>query len=147
MKELTGGCLCGEVTYSIPDKIKYSGYCHCSGCRKFSGSSFSVFAGVTQGDLKINSGENQIKYFEESESTILGFCQNCGSSLFGVKPQTGLVHIRMGSLNDAPSLRPQVHVFVGSKADWDIVSDDLPQFEAGPPERKSVTEEGNVQDS
>jgi hypothetical protein len=40
-----------------------------------------------------------------------------------------LVHVALGSLIDAPSLRPTKHIFVGSKAPWFEITDDLPQFE------------------
>ena len=55
MKKLTGRCLCGAIEYSVPDRFQYPGYCHCSDCRKFSGSSFSVIGGIPTEDL-INHG-------------------------------------------------------------------------------------------
>jgi hypothetical protein len=39
------------------------------------------------------------------------------------------VHVALGSLADAPSIRPSAHIFVGSKAPWYTITDDLPQFE------------------
>jgi hypothetical protein len=63
----------------------------------------------------------------------LAFCVVCGSSLFTEKPLKGLVHLRLGTLMDSPSLMPQAHVLVGSKAPWFEIADNLPQFEDLPP--------------
>lgn len=134
MKMLRGECLCGSVKFEIPDDLAYSGYCHCSECRKFSGSSFSVFAGVKTDNIDILSGADNISYYEKTEDSHLGFCSKCGSSLFSRKPKIGLSHIRMGCLNEAPTLAPQAHLHVASKATWDHINDELPKFDQGPPQ-------------
>jgi hypothetical protein len=56
-------------------------------------------------------------------------CAACGSLLFSVVREGAYVHVAMGSLVDAPSIRPTEHIFVGSKAPWFDITDDLPQFE------------------
>ena len=81
--QLRGSCLCGRVNISVPDRFSYFGSCHCSQCRKFSGSAFSVLAGVPYEDFQVDSGESEIRYFVKSETGTLAFCGNCGSSLFG----------------------------------------------------------------
>lgn len=48
-KTLRGRCLCGAVEYQIPDTLEYAGYCHCSECRRFSGSAFSAFRDAGSG--------------------------------------------------------------------------------------------------
>ena len=53
----------------------------------------------------------------------------CGSLLFSVVRDGAFVHVAMGSLVDAPSIRPTEHIFVGSKAPWFEITDDLPQFQ------------------
>ena len=133
MDKLRGSCLCGAVQYQIPDQLQYAAYCHCSECRRFSGSAFSAVGGVARDYLEINSGEELIKYFKKTEASNMAFCSVCGSSLFAEKPLKGLVHLRLGTLMDCPSLKPQAHVFVGSKAPWFEITDQLPQFEGLPP--------------
>ncbi len=71
-----------------------------------------------------------IKHYPKSEDTVLGFCSICGSSLYADKPQRGMVHLRLGTLFDTPSLVPQTHAFVGSKVPWYAIQDGLPEFEA-----------------
>lgn len=131
MKQLNGRCLCGAVEYTAPDALQYSGYCHCSDCRRFSGSAFSAMGGVPLAELRILKGAEQIGRYAKSAQTVLCFCRNCGSSLYAEKPLRGMAHLRLGSLDEAPSLAPQFHSYVGSKASWFAICDGLPQFTAG----------------
>ena len=131
MKKLTGRCLCGTVEYEVTDTFKYSGFCHCSDCRRFSGSAASAMAGIEAEEFRIEKGADAITTYEKSASTVLAFCRVCGSSLYAVKPKRNMVHLRLGTLNEAPNLAPQFHSYVGSKATWDQICDGLPQFEAG----------------
>lgn len=132
MKHLRGSCLCSRVQYKVTDVFNYSGYCHCSECRKFSGSAFSAFGGVDENCFEIELGGEFVAYYEKSENTRLAFCKVCGSSLFGKKVSSNMLHIRLGTLDEAPSQKPQAHVFVGSKADWFTFCDSLPQFDTVP---------------
>ena len=54
-------------------------------------------------------------------------CGTCGSLLFSVVRDGEYVHVAMGSLQDEPTIRPAGHIFVGSKAPWFEITDDLPQ--------------------
>ena len=135
-RRLRGSCLCGSVKVSVPDHFPYFGTCHCSQCRKFSGSAFSVIAGVPFAEFEIVSGESDISYFEKSETGTLAFCSRCGSSLFGIRSDIKMMHVRAGILDDAPSQKPDTHLFVDSKAPWHTITDDLKQFEQKPPRHK-----------
>lgn len=130
MSELRGGCLCGAVEYTIPDALQYARYCHCSECRRFSGSVFSAFGGIPKTNFRLLKGAESIKQFRKSANTLLAFCGTCGSSLYAEKLDRDMLHLRLGSLADAPSVTPQAHVFVGSKVPWFDIHDGLPQFEA-----------------
>jgi hypothetical protein len=134
---LTGSCLCGRVNISVPDRFSYFGSCHCSQCRKFSGSAFSAVAGVPYEDFHVKSGESEIRYFVKSETGRLAFCGNCGSSLFGKRKDIRMIHLRAGILDDAPSQQPQYHVCTNSKAPWYTITDDLKQYEGLPPSKRS----------
>jgi hypothetical protein len=135
-RRLKGSCLCGGVRISVPDRFAYFGTCHCSQCRKFSGSAFSVFAGVPFAEFEIANGESQIGYFEKSETGTLAFCSQCGSSLFGIRSDIEMMHVRAGILDDVPSQKPNSHCFVGSKAPWHIITDEIRQYEELPQPRK-----------
>jgi hypothetical protein len=108
------------------------GNCHCSECRKFSGSDYASVGGLDSSKFKIIDGESDITYFHKTEETDLAFCSVCGSSLFSRK-NTGRRHnVRLGILNDIPANKPTFHIFTGSKAEWNNICDDLLQFEEGP---------------
>jgi hypothetical protein len=132
MKKIKGSCFCGLVEFIIKDDFHYAGYCHCSGCRKTSGACGVAVGAISPENFSITKGEKHIRKYKRSESAIANFCDNCGSRLYGEKPDTKFIHIRYGSLNDKPTLLPQAHIFAGSKADWYEITDTLPQFEGFP---------------
>lgn len=137
MGKLKGRCLCGEVEFEIEDSLKYAGFCHCSQCRRLSGSAFSSFGGLAESKLDIKLGSEKITYFEKSEGSKIAFCSKCGSQLFSHKIGKGLIHVRLGTLDESPSKEPQAHVFVDSKAGWFNFCDDLPKFNELPVSEKS----------
>jgi len=106
-------------------------YCHCSNCRRTTGSAFKPFAGIPREKLSIVHGEQYLRIYGGGES-FDAHCRECGSLLYSVVRQGTYVHVAMGTLVDEPSIRPDKHIFVGSKANWHAITDDLPQYEAFP---------------
>lgn len=128
---LVGKCECGAVRYRVADAFLYAMNCHCSRCRAATGSAFKAFAGIEREKLEITDGPDKVLVFGEEDLNHTR-CGVCGSLLFSVMRDGAYVHVAMGSLVDAPSLRPTKHIFVGSKAPWYEITDDLPQFEEYP---------------
>jgi hypothetical protein len=125
---LAGGCECGKVRYRVEDAFGYASNCHCSRCRAATGSAFKPFAGIERERLEITDGADELLIVGE-ETLNDTRCRACGSLLFSVVFDGAVVHVALGSLADAPSMRPTKHIFVGSKAPWFEITDDLPQFE------------------
>jgi hypothetical protein len=125
---LGGKCECGTVGYRVADAFLYAANCHCSRCRAATGSAFKAFAGIEREKLEITDGRDSLLVYGEEELHDTR-CRACGSFLFSVVRDGEYVHVAMGSLVDAPSIRPTHHIFVGSKAPWFEITDDLPQFE------------------
>jgi hypothetical protein len=125
---LVGKCRCGAVRYTVLDAFLYAANCHCSGCRAATGSAFKAFAGIERENLKITDGMNDIAVFGDNDANDTR-CGACGSFLFSVVRDGAFVHVAMVSLVDAPAIRPTEHIFVGSKAPWFEITDDLPQFD------------------
>jgi hypothetical protein len=125
---LVGKCECGTVRYRVADAFLYAANCHCSRCRAATGSAFKPFAGIEREKLEITNGRDKLLIVGESNSNDTR-CATCGSLLFSVVRNGAYVHVAMGSLVDTPSLRPNKHIFVGSKASWFEITDNLPQFE------------------
>jgi hypothetical protein len=108
----TGGCLCGSVRYSVRGAPAHVGRCHCTDCRKESGSAFSIY------------GQWPIEAFEMSGEIVSykgrGFCPRCGSRILNPPdPDDALIEIRIGSLDDAPfDLRPEHEIWVKRRESW-----------------------------
>ena len=128
VKELVGRCECGAVEYRVADAFRYAANCHCSRCRAATGSAFKPFAGIEREQLELTSGADRLLVVGE-ETLNDTRCARCGSLLFSVVRDGEWVHVALGSLRDTPSIRPTKHIFVGSKAPWFEITDDLPQHD------------------
>ena len=125
---LVGRCECGAVRYRVADEFLYASNCHCSRCRAATGSAFKPFAGIEREKLELTEGGDALLVVGEEDSNDTR-CAACGSLLFSVVWDGAYVHVALGSLVDAPGIRPTSHIFVGSKAPWFEITDGLPQFE------------------
>jgi hypothetical protein len=127
-RSLAGKCLCGAVHYAVADEFAYAANCHCSNCRRTTGSAFKPFAGIGRDRLGISTGEDNLMIFGD-ETANNTHCRLCGSLLYSVVREGAYVHVAMGTLVDDPSIRPTAHIFVGSKAPWFTITDGLPQYD------------------
>jgi hypothetical protein len=127
-RTLAGRCFCGAVHYAVADEFAYAANCHCSNCRRTTGSAFKPFAGIAREKLRITQGADSLMTFGE-ESGHDAHCKSCGSLLYSVVREGAFVHVAMGTLLDDPSIRPRAHIFVGSKAPWFTITDGLPQYQ------------------
>lgn len=125
---LSGECLCGDVHYRVEDSFLYALHCHCSQCRKATGSAFKPFAGIERSKLSVIKGQDALVLFGEENAHDVR-CKRCGSYLYSVVRDGQYVHVTLGTLVDTPSIQPTAHIFVGSKAPWYIINDDLPQHQ------------------
>ena len=132
---LAGQCLCGAVRYAVPDEFRYAYNCHCGNCRRATGSAFKPFAGIERVKLRVTQGEDGLLIFGDGDSDDAAHdahCKVCGSLLYSVVRAGEFVHITLGTLGDAPSVRPSAHLFVGSMAAWFTITDALPQHDEFP---------------
>ncbi|MFN0162966.1 MAG: GFA family protein [Burkholderiales bacterium] len=130
---LHASCLCKGIALEIDGSIRDLLYCHCSMCRKSHGSAFRARGRVRTTDLRWVRGEELMRFYESSPGELRGFCSVCGSNIFtkfANRPRE--LGLALGILDDDPGTRPICHVFVGSKAPWHEITDDLPQYEAFP---------------
>lgn len=127
---MQGRCLCGKVRYRLSASPKKMYYCHCSQCRRASGSSFATNLAVAVQDFQILSGEMTIKAYESRPNKRRWFCGHCGSPIFSQVTGEAFVYLRAGTLDHDYQLRPQAHIHVGTKAPWFHIMDDLPQQQA-----------------
>ena len=123
---LAGKCECGATRYRVEDAFLYAANCHCSNCRASTGSAFKPFAGIEREKLEVVEGAGTLLVWGEPDANHTR-CGVCGSLLYSVVSEGARVHVALGSLVDEPSIRPSGHIFVGSKAAWFEITDDLPQ--------------------
>lgn len=130
---LSGGCLCGAVRYELGAAPEWSHYCHCSRCRKATGSSFAANLFVPLEALRFTAGEERVRAFQppEAERFTHAFCEACGSTLPWRNPRRGRAVVPMGSLDADPGYTPKAHIFVASRAAWTEIRDALPQHPEG----------------
>src|SRR4051812_47788107 len=112
---LNGACECGAVRYRVADEFGYAFNCHCSRCRAGTGSAFKSVAGIESGKLEIVAGDDRLVVWPEPDRGHAR-CGVCGSFLYSVVRNGEWVHVGMGTLEDEPSIRPEAHIYVGSKA-------------------------------
>ena len=127
-RSLAGKCLCGSVHYAVADEFVYAANCHCSNCRRTTGSAFKPFAGIGRNRLRITKGDDNLMIVGEVNANDT-HCSLCGSLLYSVVRDGAFVHVAMGTLVEDPTIRPRAHIFVGSKAPWFTITDDLPQYQ------------------
>ena len=125
---LAGRCFCGAVHYTVADQFVYAANCHCSNCRRTTGSAFKPFAGIEREKFVVTKGEEARMIFGDDKGHD-AHCARCGSLLYSLVRDSAWVHVAMGTLLDDPSIRPTAHIFVGSKAPWFTITDGLPQYE------------------
>ncbi len=128
---LLGECLCGDIRYRVEDSFLYALNCHCSQCRKATGSAFKPFAGIGRSKLSVFEGDKAPQIFGD-ENGHDARCKRCGSLLYSLVRDGQYVHVTFGTLVDTPSIQPTAHIFVGSKAQWYTINDNLPQHQELP---------------
>ena len=101
-------------------------------CRKAHGAAFATFASVRPEEFRWTSGADLVSAFESSPGEERLFCTKCGSSL-GASTGGRIDSVTLGTVDGDPGIRPRSHIFVGSKAEWHEIEDDLPRFEEQPP--------------
>lgn len=126
---ITGGCFCGRVRYEINAPLFNARSCHCSRCRKAFNGSGSAYAEVASGSFTWVNGEQELTRYESTSGWALCFCRTCGTTLAGI--HQGAVHgVTLGSVDGDPGVQIGMHIFVGSRAPWDHIGGDAPQFSA-----------------
>lgn len=131
-----GGCLCGGVRFEISGPIRNIVHCHCSRCRKAQGSAFATNGIVNDIDFKLVSGGDMLTAYESSPGQTKYFCKVCGSPIMSKtvsKPDQ--VRVRVGTIESDIEERPMAHIFVTSKANWEEIAGNLPQYESHEPGR------------
>lgn len=123
-----GKCLCEKVRYRISCTLTHASHCHCSMCRRQHGAAYATYANIDPEKFQWLSGEDLVKNYQLPSGDGWCFCAECGSTLAGT--EDGVVtSVTLGTIEGDPKVRAGSHIFVGSKAPWFEITDDLPQFD------------------
>ncbi len=125
-----GACLCGQITFDVREP-EVMGFCHCTRCQRWSGGAGIAEIEVEGTNFEVTGGQELIKHFTQEGFSGVGFCSNCGSSLYAFGD--GKYYVCAGTLQDL-KLKPQYHMMVAHKATWDEITGDAPQHPEFPPE-------------
>lgn len=129
---IQGACLCHVIQLQIEDDFKYAFFCHCSLCRKRSGSAFASIGGIDSEKVMVTHGETLILKEGETPDGYRAICPKCFVPLFTVLMDQKRTHVNLGCLINEISCKPDHHIHVASKASWYEIKDSLPQYDELP---------------
>lgn len=128
---LTGECFCGSVKYRIEGRLFAARSCHCSRCRKAFSAQASSYAQAEPGSFAWVEGEDLLTSYVGKHGAGKRFCSKCGSTLCGIVD--GEIHgVTLGCLNEDPGISIEMHIFVGSKAPWEVIPDGVVAYQTVP---------------
>lgn len=112
-----GGCLCGQVRFSVSGPAKWTAYCHCQSCRRHSGAPVSAFAGFERDQVSFTAGE--MTRYSTSPGVLRGFCGRCGSTLtYEGDRWPSEVHFHVGAFDQPEAFPPTEHAFAEERISW-----------------------------
>jgi hypothetical protein len=128
---INGSCFCGSITYQVNGALHDARSCHCSRCRKAFSSQASAYAEIEPGSFEWVSGEEKLVSYESKNGGGLKFCSTCGSTLCGTA--NGEIHgVTLGCIDGDPGVSIGMHIFVGSKAPWEVMPKGVLMYDERP---------------
>lgn len=131
-----GKCLCGAVEIEIAGKVSDIIHCHCSLCRKNSGTAYATNGFIDTDSFSVIKGEQNLSTFSFKPGRNRHFCKTCGSPVYSSNADDpSRLRLRLGILDSDITERPISHNFVSSKANWEEIDADLPKYDRFEPQR------------
>ena len=127
---INGSCLCGKVKFEVTPPFTAFRYCHCSRCRKASGSGHAANVLVPRAQFRWLAGEEGVKRYDvpQAKRFSVWFCTECGSRVpHHIRTREDML-VPAGSLDADPQMRPEHNIFWDSKAAWCTAPEALPHF-------------------
>lgn len=128
---IEGSCLCGAVRYEVAGPFLRSAHCHCSRCRRATGSAHATNLYVASDQLRWLAGEDRVRRYDlpTARSFSTTFCTACGTPLPGHTRSGAEIVVPVGSLDREPVLKPQLNIFWASRPGWSCADSDLPSYD------------------
>lgn len=129
---LKGRCACKAVAYEVADEFVAAFNCHCSNCRAMTGSAFLPWGEIERDKIRLIADADSVLAIGDADAGRPVVCATCLSLLYWPVRSDQYVRVPYGTLVDEPTLKPTAHIFVGSKATWYEILDDLPRHDEYP---------------
>ena len=131
--EYSGSCLCKGIKFKVTGNFDSFYLCHCRYCRKDTGSAYAANLFSSKANLEWAKNETEIKIFQPHKSNhVKAFCTNCGSALPNIQMDGKLLVVPAGCLDTILDNRPNAHIFISNKANWDCSLEEINKFERFP---------------
>jgi hypothetical protein len=131
-----GSCLCGTVRVEILGGVSSIIHCHCSRCRKSSGTAYATNGFVAADGFTILQGADAVNAYQTAPGRKKHFCRLCGSPLYSSNAaDASRYRLRLGMLDSSIAERPISHNFVSSAACWENLDANLPRYDSHEPGR------------
>jgi len=130
MANITGGCLCGRVRYTVNGEPAFSGLCHCRNCQRYTGSAFEALIAFPAASVSV---QGELKTYDDTGDSGLPvhrrFCPNCGSGVVNeVDVLPGVTIVLAGTLDDPAAFKPTMDVYWSSAQPWVHTSSERTRF-------------------
>lgn len=129
---MRGKCLCGAVEFELSGQMPAIYQCHCSLCRRITGSSANAATIVDRDQLNWLRGEESIRRYVSDSGYQSHFCADCGSPLPNPTRADSAWWVPVGLLDEDDRIELALHLYTGSKAGWDSLPQAGEHFEAMP---------------
>jgi len=129
-----GSCLCGSVKFEARPPYSAFRYCHCSRCRKASGSAHASNLFVPEKQFTWKAGRERVTHFDlpSAKTFAVSFCTRCGSRVPHKLRGRDDFLVPAGLLDNDPGARPENTIYWGSRAPWYVEPQAIPKFDERP---------------
>lgn len=123
-----GGCNCGAVAWEVAGAPRDVYVCHCSICRRWTGANGVAVVVVPKAAFRWLRGADLVRSWRKPGADwASSFCSTCGSVLPGENDATRMFVPAGAIAEGAEGLAVAHHIFVASRAPWDVIGDDRRQ--------------------
>ena len=135
MADLSGGCLCGRVRYTLSGEPAFTALCHCRNCQRYTGSSFEAVVVYPSTSVSL---DGELKTYNDTgdsgQQVRRRFCPNCGSGVIAEADiMPGVTIVLAGSLDDPSAYKPGIEIYCSSAQPWVHAGDERTRFPKMPP--------------
>jgi hypothetical protein len=134
MTEITGSCLCGNVSYKGDGEIKMVINCHCTDCQQATGSSHATMVFVSEDAVEFTGETSRFDHPADSGNTLTKiFCGTCGSQVAGKNSgRQGVIGLRAGCVDQKELIKPGANIYCDSAIPSTAMDPKLKKFPAMP---------------